>query len=93
MSQVHWSFGDDFARNVVIFDVDDSSLSHTDNCRNNFLVLVEGPTDDIIDSVGTAETNKNLVLTFLRKILNFLSVFITMVVQILLLSTKQRLGN
>ena len=26
-----WSFDNDFARNVVIFGVDHSSLSHTDN--------------------------------------------------------------
>ena len=30
------SFGNDFARNVVIFDVDNSSSSHTDNCKNIF---------------------------------------------------------
>ena len=37
------SFGNDFARNVVIFDVDNSSSSHTDNHKkNNFLVLAEG---------------------------------------------------
>ena len=26
-----WSFGNDYARNVVIFGADNSSLSHTDN--------------------------------------------------------------
>ena len=31
-------------RIFVIFDVDNSSSSHTDNCKNNFLVLGEGPT-------------------------------------------------
>ena len=30
------SFGDGFARNVVIFGVDVSSSSHADNCKNNF---------------------------------------------------------
>ena len=39
------SFGNGFARNVVIFGVDNISSSHTDNQKNNFLVLVEGPTD------------------------------------------------
>ena len=39
-----WNFGNDFARNVVIFDIDDSSSSHTDERENNFLVLGEGPT-------------------------------------------------
>ena len=35
------SFGDDFASNVAIFDVDNGSLSQTDNRKNNFLVLRE----------------------------------------------------
>ena len=34
-----WSFGNDFARNVMIFGVDNSSSSYFDNCKNNFLVL------------------------------------------------------
>ena len=39
-----WNFGDDFARNVVICGVDNSSSSHADNCKNNFLVLGKGLT-------------------------------------------------
>ena len=35
------SFGDDFASNVVIFDVDNGSLSQTDDRKTNFLVLHE----------------------------------------------------
>ena len=38
-----WSFGDDSARNVAVFGVDNSSSSHTDNRKNKFLVLGEGP--------------------------------------------------
>ena len=34
-----WSFGNNFARNVVIFCVNNSSSSHTDNRINDFLVL------------------------------------------------------
>ena len=33
--------------NVVIFGVDNSLSSHTDNIKNNFLILDKGPTDDI----------------------------------------------
>ena len=33
------SFGDDSARHVAIFGVDNSSSSHTDNCKNDYLVL------------------------------------------------------
>ena len=39
-----WNFGNDFARNVVIFRIDDSSSCHTDDCKHNLLVLGEGPT-------------------------------------------------
>ena len=39
-----WSFGNDFAGNVII-GVDNSSSCHTDNWKNKFLVLGEGLTD------------------------------------------------
>ena len=51
----YWSSDNDTARNVVIFGVDNSSSSHIDNPKNNFLALGEGPTRDINGSVGTAE--------------------------------------
>ena len=38
------SFDNDEARNVIIIGVDNSSSSHADNRKNNFLVLGEGPT-------------------------------------------------
>ena len=50
-----WSFGNNFARIVVIFGVDNSSSSHTDNQKKILLVLGKGHTDDINDSTGTAE--------------------------------------
>ena len=51
---VSWSFGSDFLRNVI-FGVDNSSSSHIYNCKKNYLVLGEGPTDSINDSTSTAE--------------------------------------
>ena len=39
-----WSFDNGIARNVIIFGVDNSSSSHADSRKNNFLVLGEGPT-------------------------------------------------
>ena len=39
-----WSFGNDFARNVLIFGVDNSSSSYSENRKNNFLILCEDPT-------------------------------------------------
>ena len=43
---MHHGYGivfDDIAKNVVIFLVDKSSSCHANNCKNNFLVLGEGP--------------------------------------------------
>ena len=57
-------FGDGSTRNVF-FDVDNSSSSHVDNCKNNFLVLGEGPTDDINGTIGTAE--KKIGINFSKK--------------------------
>ena len=37
------SFRNDYARNVIIFGVDNSSSSHTPNMKN-FLILGEGDT-------------------------------------------------
>ena len=54
-----WNFGNDCARNVIIFGVVNSSSSHTDNCKNNFLVLKnffgEGDTFGITGSFGAPE--------------------------------------
>ena len=50
-----WSFENKFARNVVIFGVDNSSSYHADNRKNNFLVLGEGPTDGSNGSVGATK--------------------------------------
>ena len=65
----YWSFDNDTARNVIIFGIDNSSSSHTDNPKNNFLVLGEGPTEGFSGSVGTVK--KKLVLTLVKKIQNF----------------------
>ena len=64
-----WSFGNEFARNAIIFAVDNSSSSHTDNWKNNILVLGEGPTQYVNDSTGAAE--KKFVLTLVKQIQNF----------------------
>ena len=39
-----WIFDNDTARNVIVCGVGNSSSSHTDNRKNNFLVLGEVPT-------------------------------------------------
>ena len=50
------------ARNVIMFDVDTSSSSHTDNQKNDFLVLGEGPTFGINRSFGSPEKSLVLIL-------------------------------
>ena len=57
----------DSTRNVVIFGVDNSSSSHTDN-RNFFLVLGERPTFGINVRHGIAE--QKLVLPFVKQMQN-----------------------
>ena len=64
-----WSFGNDYARNVIIFGSDNSSLSHADNLKNNFLVLGEGDTFRINGSFGAPE--KSLVLILVKQTQNF----------------------
>ena len=44
-------------KNVVIFGVDNSSSSHTDNQKNGFLILGDGPTFGINGSFGASESN------------------------------------
>ena len=46
-----WSIGNVFARSVLNCGVDNSSSFHTDNVKNIFLVVHEGPNGDIDDSV------------------------------------------
>ena len=50
----------------MIFDAHDSSSSHTDNGKNNFLVLDEGPTDSINDSAGDAEKRFSVNFTIAK---------------------------
>ena len=57
-----WSFDNHFATNVIIFDVDNSSSSHSDNRKNNFLILGEGPTYGIHRSFWSPEKKFNFTL-------------------------------
>ena len=43
--------------NLIIFGVDNSSSSHTNNCKKNFLTLNEGPIFGINRSFGSQEKN------------------------------------
>ena len=57
-----WSFNNDIVRNVVNFGLDNSSSSHADNLKNNFLVLGEGDTFGINGSFGA--TRKKFIINF-----------------------------
>ena len=48
-----WSFGNYFAKNVVVFGFDNISLSHADNRKKKKLFQGEGPTYDINSSFGS----------------------------------------
>ena len=54
-SHYTWSFDKDTPRNVIIFDMDNSSSSHAYNCKNNFFVLGKGPTFVINGIFGSPE--------------------------------------
>ena len=71
MTRGSWSFNNDFARNVVIFGVDNGSSSHSDNRKNNFLILHEGQTYGINGSSGSPEKMFSIMLTFHLCLVNF----------------------
>ena len=50
-----WNFDNAYVRNSIIFRVDNSSLSHADNLKNNFSILGEGDTFGINGSYGAPE--------------------------------------
>ena len=63
-----WSFSNDTAKNVIIFGVDNISSSHSDNLKNDFLVLGEVPTFGINESFGLP--GKNFSINFRKSITN-----------------------
>ena len=58
-----WSFDNGFVRNVIIFGVDNSSSSHADNRKNNFLILGEDSTHGINGRFGSTEKKFNINFT------------------------------
>ena len=67
-----WSFGNSFARNVKIFDVDDSSSSYSDNRKNKFLTLCV----ILVLMEGLDHQEKSLVLISLKIAQNFVLSFV-----------------
>ena len=58
-----WGFGNATTRNFIIFGVDNSSSSNSENHKNNFLILGEGPTFGINGSLGSPEKKFNINFT------------------------------
>ena len=56
-------FNDGFAGNVIIFCVDSGSSSNSDNRKNNFLILGEGPTYVINGGFGSLTKTCNIYFT------------------------------
>ena len=57
------SFDNDFAKNVINFGVHDSLSSHSDNCKNNFLILGSGPNYGINGSFESPEKRFSINFT------------------------------
>ena len=68
-SEGSWSIDNDTARNVIIFGVNSSSSQHTDNRKNNFLILGLGPTYGINGKFGTTE--KKFSINFTKSNIKF----------------------
>ena len=86
-----WSFDNDFPRNVIIFGVDNSSSSHSDNHKNNCLILSEGPTYGINATFKSPE--KSLVLILLKQTQNCVWVYIIMLKIVFCLSMEKKSLN
>ena len=84
-----WSFGDDSAGNLVIFGVDNNSSSYTDNCKNSFLMLGEGPPYHINCSFSAAEKRLGFILVKRRQ--NLAGVCIMMVIVVICSLTEKKL--
>ena len=73
----YWSFNDEYARIVIIFVVDNSSSSHTENLKKDFLILGVGDTFGIN---GSFDTPKKLMLVLVSERQSFVWVCIIMVI-------------
>ena len=58
-----WSFGNNACRKVIIFVVDNSSSSDTENLKNDFLILGKCPTFGINGSFGASEKQIDINFT------------------------------
>ena len=78
-----WSFNDEFARNVKIFGVDNSSSSQTDNLKHDFVISGEGDNFKTNGSLG--EPEKNLMLILVKQWQSFVWICIIMLIIVIYL--------
>ena len=64
-----WNFGNEFAKDIVILGVDNSSSCHTNNRKNNLLALGERL---VVLMEALVRQRKSLVLTLVKQRQNFL---------------------
>ena len=84
-------FDKNFARNVTIFGVDNSSSSHSDNHKKDFLIADECLTNSIDGSLG--HQRKSLILILLKQTQKFVWVYIkTLIIVIWCLIEKKSLN-
>ena len=83
-----WGFDNGTARNVIIFDVDNSSSSHSDNRKNILLTLGESPSFGLNGSFAWPQ--KKFILILLKQTESFacLGIIKVIIVNYLLLKTK-----
>ena len=82
-----WSFRNENARNFIIFGVDNSSSSHSDNCKNTFLILPLELTEAL------AHQRKSSVLVLVKQTRNFVCVYIIMVIIVICLLMEKKSLN
>ena len=87
-----WSFVNGIARNFIIFGVDISSSSHTDNWKKNFLVLGEEPTDDINGNMGVEDKYFNVNFNKAKTRFCFWVCIKTVILVIFLLTKKKSIS-
>ena len=73
---------------LLIFGVDNSSSSHSDNPKNNVLVLGERPTCGINGRFGSPEKSLVLILLKQNKILFEFNIIMLIIVGCLLMEKK-----
>ena len=86
-----WSFDNDVARNVIIFGVDSSSSSYSDNCKHNFLILGEGPLIVLMEALD--HQKKIWVLILLKQTQNFVWGYIIMVITVICMFMEKKFLN